>query len=79
MRATLLRIVLPVICGTLLTAGSGRAEPLKVDFRYQPCDWRSMICMPADPIKTLVVEERRCCSTSDAIKLIPFRRRTPRG
>jgi hypothetical protein len=27
---------------------------LTVDFRYQPHDWRCLICMSADPVKTLV-------------------------
>jgi hypothetical protein len=38
----------------ILTVRSALAEPLRVDFRYQPSTWRSLVCMPCDPIKTLV-------------------------
>ena len=30
------------------------AQAQTVDFRYCPADWRSLICMPSDPVKTLV-------------------------
>lgn len=48
----------------------GAAEPLTVDFRYQPSTWRSLICMPADPVKTLVVKDGSMFNM-DGMKLIP--------
>ncbi len=47
------------------------AEPLHVDFRYQPYTWQSLICMPCDPIKTLVGKDGVMFNVDD-IKLIPL-------
>jgi hypothetical protein len=48
----------------------GFADPLSVDFRYKPVTWRSLICMPCDPVKTLVGKDGAMFNV-DAIKLTP--------
>jgi len=48
----------------------GAAEPLTVDFRWQPFTWRSLVCMPCDPVKTLVAKDGAMFNL-DALKMIP--------
>ena len=48
----------------------GAAEPLTVDFRYQPSTWRCLVCMPADPVKTLVTKDGAMFNL-DGLKMIP--------
>jgi hypothetical protein len=48
----------------------GAAESLTVDFRYQPSTWRSLICMPADPVKTLVWKDGKM-SIIEPLSLVP--------
>lgn len=43
-----------VVFFVLAIARSGLSESLRVDFGYRPQTWRSLICTPCDPIKTLV-------------------------
>jgi hypothetical protein len=47
------------------------AEALRVDFRYQPYTWQSLICTPCDPIKTLVGKDGAMFNV-DAVRLIPL-------
>lgn len=49
----------------------GASEPLKVDFRYHPADWRSLICMPSDPVKTLIWKDGKMSNMED-LTLIPL-------
>ena len=78
MRTIRFRIALMTILAISLMTRWGIADPLTVDFRYQPSTWQSLICMPCDPIKTLVWKDGTLFNV-DAIKLIPRQPRTPNG
>ena len=71
MRVMLPRSAMTVLAALLAMTGTARSAPLVVDFRYQPGDWRSMICMPADPVKTLVSKDGALWNV-DHIKLTPL-------
>ncbi len=71
MRTIQFRIALMTISAISLMARWGIADSLTVDFRYQPVSWRSLICMPCDPVKTLVGKDGTLFNV-DAIKLIPL-------
>ena len=43
-----------ISCGMVCAAG---AKDLNVDFEYRPPQWRTAICLPDDPYKTLVDEK----------------------
>src|SRR5581483_10549894 len=44
--------------GLLLSALSGSAQsPMSIDHRYSPPWWQTLICLPDDPVKTLVGKE----------------------
>jgi hypothetical protein len=49
-----LRQTIITIAVILLTNRVACAGPLRVDFRYMPVTWQSVICTPCDSSKTLV-------------------------
>jgi hypothetical protein len=54
-----------LLAALLAISGEARCELPAVDFRYQPCNWRSLICMPADPVKTLVWKDGTLANVGD--------------
>ncbi len=66
-----LRNALLTVVVMLATNHLAFAESLRVDFRYQPYTWQSLICMPCDPIKTLVGKNGAMFNV-DAVKLTPL-------
>jgi hypothetical protein len=71
MKTILLRSAMILVAVLLAVTGRAGSAPPAVDFRYQPGDWRSMICMPADPVKTLVWKNGVLGNVDD-IRLIPL-------
>ena len=71
MRTMQFRIALTTLLAFLLTTRWGIAETPVVDFRYKPFTWQSLICMPCDPVKTLVDKEGAMFNVA-GIKLVPL-------
>lgn len=49
--------VLAMIAASFCTKAKAQSDNMKIDFRYRPAWWQTLICQPDDPVKTLVGKE----------------------
>ena len=48
-------LIVSFLCTTLISFG--QSGTMKIDHRYSPAWWQTLICLPDDPVKTLVGKE----------------------